>query len=268
MILESLPTLAAIEDFIVPIIAVAMVISGIVNSNREAKKAKEARARRREQRGASDSASVDTSQNLPTLEEIAEQRRKQLDNLSRGRSSSRRSATPEQSSREQVARERQSAKAEYDARAEALRKEQAQEAKRRRAAEQQRRQADELRQREAQVKQERAARARQKQARQQARNQPAQPVQANRSLGVLKGSHINELGSGATEVDTGHIEDGRVHRHVPDVAPIAVKQIGHASEIREMVKGHALRNAIILKEVLDPPLGMRGENHLVDPFSL
>lgn len=267
MILESLPTLAALEDFIVPIIAVAMVISGIINSNREAKKAKEARARRREQRGSSDSASVDTSQNLPTLEEIADQRRKQLDNLSRGRSSSHRS-TPEQSSREQVARERESAKAEYDARAEALRKEQAQEAKRRRAADQQRRQADELRQREAQVKQERAARARQKQARQQSRNQPAQPVQANRSLGVLKGSHINELGSGATDVDTGHIEDGRVHRHVPDVAPLSVKQIGHASEIREMVKGHALRNAIILKEVLDPPLGMRGENHLVDPFSL
>lgn len=258
-------TLAAIEDFIVPIIAVAMVISGIINSSREAKKAKDARARKRQTRSSGDIESTigadSSNSNLPTLEEIAEQRRRQLDSLSRKRTGTPRQQ-PDQGAQNAIAAERAAAQKEYQARAEALRREKAEAAAQSRALDRRRQQADELRRQQEQQQRERAARARLRQ----------QPAQSNRSLQTLgseqSGSIVSgDLGHGATDVEDKHDGLGSVHRHVQDVPTLPIAQIGHASEIRALVKGHALRNAILLKEVLDRPLALRGdEDEQADPF--
>lgn len=261
-------TLAAIEDFIVPIIAVAMVISGIINSSREAKKAKDARARKRQSRSSGDMESTigadSSNSNLPTLEEIAEQRRRQLDSLSRKRSTST-STQSGRSGNDAIAAERAAAQKEYEARAEALRREKAEAAAQSRAADRRRQQAEELRRQQEQQQRERLARAE--------RDRQRQQTQSKRSLQTLgskkPGSIVSgDLGHGATDVEDTHDTFGAVHRHVKDVPALPIVQIGHASEIRALVKGHALRNAILLKEVLDRPLALRDDvGEQVDPFA-
>lgn len=265
-------TLAAIEDFIVPIIAVAMVISGIINSSREAKKAKDARARKRRSSGSSSTSGsgdiqrdigADTSNsNLPTLEQIAEQRRRQLDSLSRKRMGTARQS-PDQSAKDAMAAERAAAKKEYEARAEAMRREKAEAAAQSRAQERRRQQAEELRRQQEQQQRERAARAQRKRQQQQAK-----PQRSLQSLGSGQHDSIvsGNLGHGATDVEDTHTGFGTVHRHVKDAPALPAVQIGHASEIRALVKGHALRNAILLKEVLDRPLALRDDNEHSDPF--
>ena len=73
---------------------------------------------------------------------------------------------------------------------------------------------------------------------------------ANRGLIPRVGSQ--NLGSGVTVVDgSGRPEDGRVHRNVPDARPVV------EAPTRAFLTGKSLRDAVVLKEILDRPLGLR-----------
>lgn len=70
------------------------------------------------------------------------------------------------------------------------------------------------------------------------------------------------LGAGVREVDTGPIQDidvgeSVVHRHVSDVAPPPEQhKRAHALDLNRS----SLRNAILLKEILDKPIALREDD--------
>lgn len=88
----------------------------------------------------------------------------------------------------------------------------------------------------------------------QRRVQPARQAPPRRVGGVS-----SALGEGVTVVDSGpvhHMDIGEslVHRHVTDapVPKVKLPGMGHLH-----LNAHTLRQAIVLKEILDPPVSMR-----------
>ena len=80
-------------------------------------------------------------------------------------------------------------------------------------------------------------------------------LRSKRAIGAEPGSH--NLGAGATQVDVsrgGH-EGEPVHRHVPDV--LAAPPRGPSMIAKMLGQKRSLQRAIVLKEILDRPIGLR-----------
>ena len=222
--------------------------------------------------GGGGSTSTGTRQRL---DELAARRREQLQQLARQRRGQTGSEPTNLSMAERIQRAR--AKGDYEKRAQRLRSQQAEPARTgemeaRVAAE---REARASAQREAQVRQQRVEEhrrqelQRQAQLREQKRRAQLRQQQQQRRQRPTPTSHKtlrklmpSELGKGAREVDTeqhsltGSDESSRVHRHVPD----AVMLVEHHAARRIQFNARSLRQAIILKELLDPPVALR-QNH-------
>jgi flagellar biosynthesis GTPase FlhF len=222
--------------------------------------------------------------NMPSLDELAARRRQQLQELARQRRASTGSASsspPLPSAQSRAARPRASAPAEFPGQRAQTDRMAALEERRRAQQEAQRRaepvhQARAQQQRQmqaAQVQQaakaqlrtrETAMRRRQELAeqalRQQARRSAAPPPPPRRAAVP---PHLAGLGAGVTEVDLGPVHEDLdvgesvVHRHVTDVAPPPP----HFTRAHFMnMNRNTLRAAILFKEILDKPVGMRDQD--------
>lgn len=120
-----------------------------------------------------------------------------------------------------------------------------------------------------QEQQQRLARLRAKQLEQQARAQRQQQIDAAQRKTTTK--HTTTQRSAFADAAQARMEieheSGVVHRHVTN-APIQEQkhQTGGAGAIRLDIK--SLRNAIVLKEVLDPPLALRNTTGAASPQGL
>ncbi len=202
----------------------------------------------------------------PTADELAARRRAQLEELARrrqarvggqgGGQASRPSAPPlgpdtSMGERQQLEAQRR-AQAE---RAEAMRR-QAQAAEQERA-----RAAEEARRRQTEIERRRQLAAQQRAQEEAARRQQAEQRQRRLSSIEDRPAPGSRLGQGVTLVDEDdpHVDldtgMSTVHRHVPDAdTPYA---IAHVRKGKLRITRDGLRQAIILKELLDRPVSMR-----------
>lgn len=230
-------TLAAGEWVGIIAFVVIAIIGLISNVLKEAKKKQEGLGRGsmglppRENSGTSTQA---------RLEELAQRRRQQLQELAQRRRANLEAPPSTEPTNLTIAQrtERMRAKAEYEKRAAMLRNRAAQPQPQSQAASPTR-------------------------PRPQQRQQPVRPAPPQRRPDVRPApveplSVPIALGEGVTVIDEGPVgvHEERVHRHVKDVAaPTPAKP----SQVTNLLKGASWRDAFILKEILDPPVGLRAD---------
>jgi hypothetical protein len=209
-----------------------------------------------------DKANADTqakSQRAARLEQLAAKRRAELQQLAAQRQQGQRSAPPTQPSNMDVQQsaQRQDAKTLYERRAAALRQMQQQ---------QKQRQAPAPAPKPAPVPERHpahtshAAKHELSQVREREEKLQQQRAAASKQHEAQRRQHAQQLGSGVTQVShTKHGDIEMVHRHIDDINPQAAPmRTHHIAALGGMtLNRESLRHALIMKEILDPPLALR-----------
>jgi len=231
-------------DLLIGIVVVGAWIIGAIAS--AAKKSKDTEAGEPSQKKRTDAAR--------RLQELAERRRRQLEELARRREQgqsvepiqeTKRTVPPPMPSERAAERAAEQLRQQRQAQAErALHEKQAQLERRRR----------EQAERAEMERQRRLAAQREAKSKRRRRRSTPPPIPAQTSAQRMA----------VHEGEAGH-ETTRVHRHVPDADAVPVIT-HHPKVMLTKMDRHALRQAIILKEVLDKPLAMREQAGHVPEF--